>query len=211
MIESVAKKSKGMTATPEEVLQAIEALTVAELKKLNEYARIAVFALGRYAGVTDGDDLLQVAIQRVLEEKRHWKPAKVDFVGFLIGSMKSIASSWKARAKRNPPAIRESEFPEVDEGTPLNPFELAADPRPDALQELLDSDLPTQEWLVQEIEALFADDPICSLILGAWSDGENGPTIMKTLELTRTQYDTAVRRIVRKIHKRWPEGRPDVR
>jgi DNA-directed RNA polymerase specialized sigma24 family protein len=211
MDESVTKKSKEMTATPGEVLQAIESLTVAELKKLNEYAGFAVFALGRYAGVTDGDDLLQVAIQRVLEEKRHWKPAKVDFVGFLIGSMKSIASSRKTRAKRNPPVIRESEFPEADEETLLNPFGLAADPRPHALQELLDSDLPTQEWLVKEIEALFANDSVCYLILGAWSDGENGPTIMTTLELTRTQYDTAVRRIVRKIHKRWPEGRPDVR
>jgi DNA-directed RNA polymerase specialized sigma24 family protein len=211
MNESVAKKSKEVTATPEEVIRAVENLTDAELKKLNDYARMTVLALGRYAGTIDANDLLQEAIQRVLGEKRHWKPAKVDFVGFLIGAMKSIASNWKAQAKRNPPTIRESDFPEADEESPPSPFELARDSRPEPLQELLDSDLPTEEWLVEEIEALFADDTICSLILGAWRDGENGPTIMKTLELTRTQYDTAVRRINRRILKRWPEGRPNVR
>jgi RNA polymerase sigma-70 factor (ECF subfamily) len=211
MNESVAKKSKEVAATPEEVIQAVEALTQAELKKLNDYARIAIIALGRYAGTSDAGDLLQEAIKRVLEEKRHWKPAKVDFLGFLIGAMKSIVSSWKTQTKRNPATIRESDFPEADEEVPPTSSDLARDVRPDPLQQLLASDQPTEEWLVAEIEAMFADDAVCSLILGAWRDGENGPTIMETLELSRTQYDTAVRRISRKILKRWPEGRPNVR
>jgi DNA-directed RNA polymerase specialized sigma24 family protein len=211
MNESVAKKSKEVAATPEEVIRAIGSLTDAELKKLNDYARIAILALGKYAGVSDAKDLLQEAIQRVLEDKRHWKPAKIDFVGFLIGAMKSIASSWKNHAKRTPPTIRESDFPEPDKESPPNPYDLARDSRSGPLQQLLDSDLPPQEWLVGEIETMFADDPVCSLILGAWRDGENGSMIMKTLELSRTQYDTAVRRIGRKVLKRWPEGRPNVR
>jgi DNA-directed RNA polymerase specialized sigma24 family protein len=210
MHEPAMKKSKEVDATPEEVTQAIESLTPAELNKLHDYARTRIFSLGRHAGSADAGDLLQEAVRRVLEEKRHWKPAKVDFVGFLIGVMKSIASSWKTRAERNPPTIRDSDFAETDDGAESNPFELAADTRPDALRQLMDGDLPTQEWLVHEIEQLFSEDPICSLICGAWGDGDNGPEIMKTLELTRTQYDTAVRRIDRKIHKRWPDGRPNV-
>jgi hypothetical protein len=52
---------------------------------------------------------------------------------------------------------------------------------------------------------------LASLIFSEWRRQTKGPEIMKALDLTRKEYDTAVRRMDRAIQKRWPEGMPHVR
>ena len=86
----------------------------------------------------------------------------------------------------------------------------AVDHRPTPERQLTESETLTEEQLLQEIEALFSDDQLAGLILSEWQRGTKGPEIMKALDLTRQDYDTAVRRMDRAIEKRWPEGMPNV-
>src|SRR5262245_33912637 len=93
-IDSARRVPLEKAATPAEITAAINGLSEAELVRLRQYAYARVRLLGRKAGTESGDDLLQAAIADLLEDKRRWDKAKVDFMGFLFGAMKSISSNW---------------------------------------------------------------------------------------------------------------------
>lgn len=202
-----------MVAGPDEVREAIASLTEAESMKLKRLADGAAYRLRRYVGGTDGNDILQVAIRRVLEDRRHWKPQKVDFVGFLGGVISSIEFDWRKQGKREAPPVLETDLPTLNaDGDEMpNLIQRAADHRFTPEQQLIENEELTQEQIFQQIEVLFNGDALASLIYSEWRRGTKGPEIMKALDLTRTQYDTAVRRMDRAIQKRWPEGMPYVR
>jgi hypothetical protein len=155
---------------------------------------------------------MQDAMLRVLQEKRHWKWQKVDFVGLLIGIIASIESDWRKRAERGETPILETDLPTTNSEGDTMPTALqhAVDHRPTPERQLIQSEALTEEQLLQEIEALFSEDPLAGLILSEWQRGTKGPEIMNALDLTRQDYDTAVRRMDRAIEKRWPEGMPNV-
>jgi DNA-directed RNA polymerase specialized sigma24 family protein len=202
-----------LVASPDEVQQAIASLTEAELVKLRRMAEGASFRLRRKVWGTGANDILQEATLRVLEEKRHWKPQKVDFVGLLAGIIASIESAWRKRGKRGETPVLESDLPATNSDGETVPTVLqqAADHRPTPERQLIESEALTQEQLLQQIEELFSEDSLAALIFSEWQRGTNGPEIMKALDLTRQDYDTAVRRMDRAIAKRWPEGMPYVR
>jgi hypothetical protein len=78
--------------TPEEIKQAIESFSKADLTRMNEIARI-------YAGSDlkhDREDLLQEAITRILAGKRNW-PRDLAPARFLGGVMRGIASEKRQR------------------------------------------------------------------------------------------------------------------
>jgi len=81
-----------MVASPDEVREAIASLTEAESVKLQRLAEGAAFRLRRHVWGKDAKDILHEAIRRVLENKRHWKTQKVDFIGFLAGKTKKVAT-----------------------------------------------------------------------------------------------------------------------
>jgi hypothetical protein len=78
-----------MVAGPEEVREAIASLTEAESVKLQRLAEGAAYRLRRRIWGKDANDILHEAIRRVLENKRHWKPKKVDSLGFLLASFQA--------------------------------------------------------------------------------------------------------------------------
>lgn len=199
-------------AGPEEVRQAISALTEGELLKLQRLAEQAIFRLRRKVWGVEARDLLNDAILRLLNEKRRWKPKRVDLVGQLAGIIASIESDWLKRGKRAEIPVLETDLVREDADGAEVPtaLELAADPRPDPQKVMLASEQLTQEQLFHQIADLFGEDPLASLIFSEWQRGTSGPEIMKGLGLERQQYDTAVRRIDRAIQKRWPEGMPHV-
>jgi hypothetical protein len=202
-----------MVAGPDEVREAIASLTEAESVKLKRLADGAAYRLRRHVWGTGGNDILQVAIQRVLENKRHWKPQKVDFVGFLAGIIASIEYDWRERGKRGETPVLETDLPASNtDGDPMpNALQRTADGRFNPEQQLIESEELTQEELFQQMEELFSEDSLASLIFSEWQRQTKGPEIMKALDLTRKEYDTAVRRMDRAIQKRWPEGMPHVR
>jgi hypothetical protein len=202
-----------LVASPDEVRQAIASLTEAESVKLRRLAEQASFRLRRKVWGADPKDILQEATLRLLQEKRHWKSQKIDFVGLLAGIIVSIESGWRKRGKRGETPILETDLPTTNSDGETVPTVLqqAADPRSNPEQQIIDSEALTQEQLFQQIEALFSEDPLAALIFSEWQRGTKGPEIMKALDLTRQDYDTAVRRMDRAIEKRWPGGMPYVR
>ena len=202
-----------MVAGPDEVLEAIASLAEAESVKLMRLAEGAAYRLRRHVWGTNGNDILQVAIHRVLENKRHWKPQKIDFVGFLAGVVSSIEFDWRKQGKRGDMPVLETDLPpsNADGDDMPNAIQNAVDHRPKPEQQLIESEELTQEDLFRQIEELLSEDSLASLIFIERRRGTKGPEIMKALDLTRTEYDTAVRRMDRAIQKNWREGMPHVR
>jgi hypothetical protein len=207
------KTAKYLMAGPEEVRQAIGSLTVAERVKLQRLAGGAAYRLRRRVTGLDGKEVLNESVLRVLDGRRQWQPQRVDFVGLLAGIIKSIESEWRDQAKRPETPVLETDLPDIGpDGDPMpNAIQQAADSRQSAEQQFIESDALSQEELFEQIEQLLSDDSLAALIFSERRRGTKGPEIMKALDLTRKDYDTAVRRMDRKIQKRWPEGMPHVR
>lgn len=212
MQETAGVPATEKIAGPDEVRQAISVLSDGELLKLQRLAEQAIFRLRRKVWGVDAADLLNDAILRLLNEKRHWKPKKVDLVGQIAGIITSIESDWLKRGKRGEVPVLDAELQREDADGAETPttLESAADSRLNPEQAALASEELTQEQLLDQVADLFENNPLAGLIFAEWRRGTTGPEIMKALDLTRQQYDTAVRRMDRAIQKRWPEGIPHV-
>lgn len=207
------KTAPELVAGTDEVRQAIAALTVAESIKLQRAAEGAAYRLRRRVFCVDPKEISNEAITRVLDGRRHWQPRKVDFLGLLIGVIKSIEFEWREQAKQPENPILETDLPASNsDGDPTpNRIQQAPDLSSGAERELIEQEQITQEQLFDQLEEFFSDDPLAALIFSEWRRGTKGPEIMKALDLDRQQFDTAVRRMDRAIKKHWPEGMPDVR
>ena len=199
-------------AGPDEVRQAISLLTDGELLKLKRLAEQAIYRLRWKVWSVDADDLLHDAILRLLEEKRRWKPKRVDLMGQIAGIIASIESYWRKCGKRSQPPLLETDLvtDNADGEAVPSALDLAADQRHGPEQTIIVGEELTDEQLFIQIEELFSEDSLANLVFSEWQRGTTGPEIMKALGLTRQQYDTAVRRMDREIQKRWPEGMPHV-
>ena len=134
-------------------------------------------------------DLLQEAFTRVLDGSRAI-PAGVPPVAFLAGVMRSIkAEYWRRRRRATAPqpvlATRyQLVAPETAE---------ACDPQPDP-----------ERWLIaaQQLEAigtLFAHDPVALQIIAGLGDGLTAEEIRRTLGMSKTEYDSARKRMRRAV------------
>jgi DNA-directed RNA polymerase specialized sigma24 family protein len=134
-------------------------------------------------------DLLQEAFTRVLDGSRAIPPG-VPPVAFLAGVMRSIkAEHWRRRRRaieQQPALVSEYQLvaPETAE---------ACDPLPDP-----------ERWLIaaQQLEAigmLFAHDPVALHIIAGLGDGLTAEEIRRTLGMTKTEYDSARKRMRRAL------------
>jgi DNA-directed RNA polymerase specialized sigma24 family protein len=134
-------------------------------------------------------DLLQEAFTRVLDGSRAIPPG-VPPVAFLAGVMRSIkAEHWRRRRRaieQQPALATEYQLvaPETAE---------ACDPLPDP-----------ERWLIaaQQLEAigmLFAYDPVALQIISGLGDGLTAEEIRRTLGMTKTEYDSARKRMRRAL------------
>jgi DNA-directed RNA polymerase specialized sigma24 family protein len=120
-------------------------------------------------------DLLQEACARVLDGSRAIPP-EVPPVAFLAGVMRSIkAAHWRGRRRATE--------------QPAEVGDLQPDP---------------ERWLIasQQLEAvatLFAPDPVALQIIVGLGDGLTAEEIRQTLSLTKTDYDSARKRMRRAL------------
>jgi DNA-directed RNA polymerase specialized sigma24 family protein len=134
-------------------------------------------------------DLLQEAVARVLDGSRAIPPG-VPTVAFLAGVMRSIkADHWRRRrrATEQQPVLT-SEYQLVAPETAE-----ACDPQPDP-----------ERWLIaaQQLEAigmLFAHDPVALQIIAGLGDGFTAEEIRCTLAMSKTEYDSARKRMRRAL------------
>lgn len=180
-------------ASDAEVEAAITTLTTVQLIDLKRYAVRKIVGLGRKALGRDWQDLLNTALERTVGRDRRWNKAQVDFRGHLRGVMRSIASHWREEFEDCEPRL-ESELVRLDaSGKPRSPIDRV----PDRSSEP-GADLVAQE-LLQKFEELLTDDEIGLQILWGLRDEMSPTEIRDLLALDTKGYETAVKRVRRRI------------
>jgi len=194
-------------ATVDEISEAVEKVLPEEWVKLNAYGNSRARFMALYGGAYDGPDLVKEAIIALLEERRTWNPKKVNFVGVLMGAMKSIASNYKEKSLASGYSLPDSQVAtEEEDGETVSVIEQHPDSRRSPEQQVLVKE--RQEGTtaqLADIYEFFQADAEAQLVMDGWRDGLSGTAIMETLEIDRTKYETIVRRIRRKSTGRWPK------
>jgi len=193
-----------------EVDRAIEALTSSELRRLQQFADLRVWWLGRTARGKTGEDLLHEALLRTLigaedtQKGRHWNK-DVDFVMHLTGAMRSISSCWKrqfeaAVQRKETEAYLIPALPIHDaEGQEHSPLDNVASGHITS-GGLWGTDAAADERLIEKDEedrvlTIFKDDPEAAQVLQGLLDGLKKNETMPRYGLGEKQYAAAVKRI----------------
>lgn len=168
---------------PTEMALARKLVTEIDLLRLKTIARL--HARGLLPDIS-WEDLLQEALMRVLTGARRI-PAGVAPVVFIAGIMRSLRSEyWQCSGPAPPRKYAASGY------RSYRTSELALeDSAPDPERSLI----AMEELRV--IERLFADDPVVLRILDALGAGLSAEQIRSTLGLSKTDYDSARKRMRR--------------
>jgi RNA polymerase sigma-70 factor (ECF subfamily) len=169
--------------TPLQEALALNLVTTMDLLRLKSIAR--VYARGLPPDVA-WTDLLQEAVARVLNGTRR-APEGVPVVAFLAGVMKSIRAEHWRRVRRQGRADDSSREALLRESEQL------PDSAPDPERTLL------AQSELQAITRRFANDPLILQIIAALADGLSAEEICTSLGLTRTEYDSARKRMRRAL------------
>jgi DNA-directed RNA polymerase specialized sigma24 family protein len=169
---------------PTHTALALKLVTEMDLLRLKSIARL--YARGLPPDVS-WDDLLQEAITRVLTGKRV-KPEEVSMVAFLGGIMRSLRSDHIRRAHRS---MKRDD-----------PLWLGGDSDTPAEHEVLDPAADPERALIaadelEKIRQLFADDRLALRIIDGLADGLGAEQIRARHRISRTDYDSARRRMRR--------------
>ncbi len=169
-------------ATQEDVRRAFEELNDKELLHLSIFADFKA----RICPNSEGEDLLNQAFCDVLSGNRRWNKEKVEFKHFLFGVLRSITHN----------AIRK------DHGrsnvVPLDQTDCPASTNPEALLMATEREERARQTLAR-IEQLFVDDTEVALIIWCLKLGMKGPEIQSDLGISKTEYETIVKRMRRKL------------
>lgn len=182
-VEALRTPRRERVASLGEVRDAIEALSKADLLRLERYSIWRMRGLGNFIDGRSHEDLLYEAIRLVLEGRRQWRPGKVEFVGCLLGAIRSIASNW---ARRLAPI---STF----DPSCVDRLNAVASPAPSAEDRLL------REEREAAILRRFDDDAHAITILTELRDGASFADIRSRNGMSRLQYDATMRRIRRRV------------
>ena len=156
-----------------QIEQAIHALSDVEWYRLRRAGQV----LALKVPVFDGEALLLEALERSLSGRRRWNPEAVDFVGHLIGVMRSLASHAAARTGATVPLT--------------SSVELIGTSDPEAAM--------SAEEQIRLLRAYFTErqDSETLQVLDAMELGCDSSMIRMQWSISQTKLDTIVRRIRR--------------
>lgn len=197
-------------ATAEEIGEAIESLTEAELGRIHRAAQYALFG----TEYTDPDELLGEAVQRTLDGVgvpggRHW-PKDVHFVAYIIRTMQSIADGSSNSVVQTSTASLEAMA--GGEGNAELALAQEGFSSPDVVEQALEVEEAAERQSraaadAALIEAHFAnDDQIQFLIMGD-KDDMKAADIRAISGMNQTEYDSARRRFRRGLNTLMPGRR----
>jgi DNA-directed RNA polymerase specialized sigma24 family protein len=172
--------------TPLEKAIALELVSDMDLLRLKAIARVHARGL---PGDVGWGDVLQEAFARVLNGSRR-RPEGVPLEAFMSGVMRSIRAEHWRRVRRDGERHAVSDRSQTSVAAKIAEVR---DPAPDPERALLAQ---------QELEAigkLFADDNVVLRIIVALGDGLSAEEICATLALSRTEYDSARKRMRRAL------------
>lgn len=178
-------------ATEAEVEAAIRSLSTVELVRLGRSGeRWAACLRVRGLGM-DGDDLLQLAIERTLNGKRKW-PKKVKLVTHLMQTMSSIASH--PRKKHDAVRVSDDVGRDADLSRVPSPFG-PPNPGPEV-------DAAAREQL-DRLEDRFASDDEVGLVIEELSNQKTGPEIQRDLGISQREFETIMTRLRRGVDRKF--------
>jgi RNA polymerase sigma factor (sigma-70 family) len=138
----------------------------------------------------DVDDLVNEALRRVLDGCRKW-PKDVAFMAYLFQTMRSIASEWWKRNRR--------EVPDSQIGTGNNGEEddsyLERQPAADGGPE----DAALFAKFSDAVEAMFANDDDVMVVIIGRVEGLSAAETREKFEMTATAFGTAQKRLRRAV------------
>lgn len=182
------------TATLEEVEDAIRGLSPADVARLEGFAAAKARALGVAGMDLDAAGLLNNALEKTLRGDRRWRPEKVGFVGHLLGVIRSDVSHHGEQVTRGRPVVSAAADSRRvdDDGRVSDPVEDHAgdDPTPER-------EVAARERLAA-LAKLFAGDDDVTLVLEALAQEMKGPEIQDDLGISKTEYETIMKRMRRK-------------
>lgn len=177
----------------EEAIGALERLSQADMIKLRVLADLRASGLPG----NDGDDLLQTALERMVEGNRRW-PRGLGGVRFLDQVMRSIASEHRQADRR------EKQHMNV---IPASGLDLADSDDPDCPEDVFErtrgDDVGADQMLIakqtlREIESLFPEEHLLGVVL--WrAEGYSPEEIQRELGMSQTDYETASKTIRRRV------------
>jgi DNA-directed RNA polymerase specialized sigma24 family protein len=188
-------KRSAATSRPPTVAAALAALSGADLLRLKRFAQLRSLRLP----LLNWSDLLNEAIVRALDGSRLW-PRDVDFIVFLLQSIRSIASEQWRRIQRAP-VTREADL------LPADP----ANAERASLDELGRDELnPEREVLaalaLRDVMTIFRADQHAMAILEGLAEGDAPTDVQRRAGMTPIQYASAQRRIRRALARAFPDG-----
>jgi len=196
--------------TAEEVCEAIESLSEAELGRIHRAAQYALFG----TEYTDPLELLGEAVQRTLEGVgvkggRHW-PRDVHFVAYIIRTMQSIADGSSNSVVQTRTVHLEAMA--GDEGSAELALAQAGFSFADVVHQALDIEETTERQSraaadAALIEAHFANDEEIQYLIMGDKDDLKPAEIRAASGMNQTQYDTARRRFRRGLNILMPGRR----
>lgn len=169
---------------PAQTALALDLISRMDLLRLKAIAR--VYARGLPPEVT-WEDLLQEALTRIIAGSRR-RPHGLTMVAFVAGILRSLrAEHWRRATHRSGSKGTLRIDHESDDSLALALSDPAAGPEQalSARQELL------------AIRQLFANDPVATSLIEGLGAGLSADEIRRSMGLTRTDYDSARKRIRR--------------
>lgn len=168
-----------------------------ELLKLSEadWTRVEIYAgfLSRSLAGCDGNDLLQMAMEKFLNMRRRW-PKGLEPLKALFGAMRSISSNELKKEMKGPidtSAVVSTTDEPPEEGQ-LQAYAVAT------TQETPEDVLIGQQ-LVEQIEAGLSDDEEAGLLFMVWIDGTRGAEAAAVLGWDQKRFDAARKRLLRRL------------
>ena len=165
----------------EEACRALTRLGAADAVRLSRLSRIWARGLRRH----DADDLLNETFARILAGSRRW-PAHVPLATFAEQVMRSVRSQWRHEAAREPLLADAEEAPPEPYASPLDEYD-------------------TKD-LFERMRAALANDPPALGVLDQALAGSDRDEARAALGMSATEYDTARRRMTRRLADTFEKG-----
>jgi len=181
------------SATQEEIVAAVDALTPEELSRLRGFARWRWAGMGRSGQVQEWEDLLRKAIAATYEGRRRWNKDAVRFSQHLIGVITSVSSHERDQFDPKEAMLESDLVYTSAEGDEVNPLTAVASSQANP-QRILEA-----KEKVEQIEVIANRNPLAWLIFDGFRSGMNGPEIRDALSLSQKDFDTAMKWLRRNI------------
>lgn len=186
-------------ATRDEKVSGWRALTRTEKLKLTVFAEQQARMRQKYAPGITGTDLVNEALRRAFVGSRKWRLRKITFLEFMFGIVRSVAGDLKRTAEGRLSGLSssEQELGSTDEGSDeRRTWDMAGDL--DTPENIL---IAKQQFAAFQSEFEVKDDEEAWCILECMAENMTGPEIQAKLGISKTAYESACRKIARRVHK----------